>query len=798
VTLPQPAVPEPGYLQGLNPPQREAVLTTEGPVLVLAGAGTGKTAALTARLAHLIATRRAWPSEILAVTFTNKAAREMKERVGRIVGDAVEGMPWLGTFHSVAARMLRRHAELVGLQSNFTILDTDDQLRLLKQLISANDIDEKRWPARLLGGLIDRWKNRGWTPDQIDAGESEAYANGKGALLYRLYQDRLKALNACDFGDLLLHMLVILRTRRDVLELYQQRFKYVLVDEYQDTNQSQYLWLRLIAQERKNICCVGDDDQSIYSWRGAEIANILRFEKDFPGAKIVRLEQNYRSTPHILAAASGLIAHNGGRLGKTLWTDHSEGEKVHVVGVWDGPEEARRVAEEIEVAERRGSRARDIAILVRAQFQTREFEDRFIAIGLPYRIVGGFRFYERAEIRDALAYLRVIAQPADDLAFERIVNTPKRGLGDKAVARIHNLARTTGVPLMQAAAQILDTDELTPQARRALGNLVGDIARWRTMLSSPSSLGEGGVGGSASRGDAESRNRLQSSRGPKGGGGVPHPELARLVLDESGYTAMLQADRSAESAGRLENLAELTRAMEEYENLGAFLEHVSLVMENDEAKEAEKVTIMTIHAAKGLEFDTIFLAGWEEGVFPSQRALDEGGNASLEEERRLAYVAITRARRKCFIFHAANRRIYGQWTSSIPSRFVTELPEAHIHSEQTMSGGESLWRANWSERADPFADVARGQTRGPGWRRAVQNPSPLQGRGWERGSAPVEVKASAVSLGNPGRTDIALGQRVFHSKFGYGIVAEIEGNKLEIDFEHAGRKRVLDSFVSLG
>ncbi|HMC90829.1 MAG TPA: 3'-5' exonuclease, partial [Allosphingosinicella sp.] len=625
-----------------------------------------------------------------------------------------------------------------------------------KQLISANDIDEKRWPARLLGGLIDRWKNRGWTPGQIDAGEAEAYAGGKGALLYRLYQDRLKALNACDFGDLLLHMLVILRTHRDVLELYQQRFKYVLVDEYQDTNQSQYLWLRLLAQERKNICCVGDDDQSIYSWRGAEVANILKFEKDFLGAKVIRLEQNYRSTPHILAAASGLIAHNGGRLGKTLWTEEAEGEKVQVVGVWDGPEEARRVGDEIEAAGRRGTSASQVAILVRAQFQTREFEDRFIAIGLPYRIVGGFRFYERAEIRDALAYLRAIAQPADDLAFERIVNTPKRGLGDKAVARIHDLARRAGVPLMQAAAQILDTDELTPQARRALGNLVGDIARWRSRL-----------------------------------GELPHPELARLVLDESGYTAMLQADRSAESAGRLENLAELTRAMEEYENLGAFLEHVSLVMENDEAREAEKVTIMTIHAAKGLEFDTVFLAGWEEGVFPSQRALDEGGNASLEEERRLAYVAITRARRKCFIFHAANRRIYGQWTSSIPSRFVTELPADHIASEQTMSGGESLWRANWTERADPFADVSRGTTRGPGWRRAVTG-------GFERTPSRVmEVKASAVSLGNPGRGDIALGQRVFHSKFGYGLVAQIEGNKLEIDFEHAGRKRVLDSFVSV-
>jgi DNA helicase-2/ATP-dependent DNA helicase PcrA len=750
------ASPEPSYLSGLNPPQRDAVLTTEGPVLVLAGAGTGKTAALTARLAHLIATRRAWPSEILSVTFTNKAAREMKERVGRIIGDAVEGMPWLGTFHAIGAKMLRRHAELVGLQPNFSILDTDDQLRLLKQLITAADIDEKRWPARSLAGLIDRWKNRGWTPAQVDAGESEAYANGKGAQLYAAYQERLKTLNACDFGDLLLHMLVILRTNREVLAYYQQRFKYILVDEYQDTNQSQYLWLRLLAQERKNICCVGDDDQSIYSWRGAEVANILRFEIDFPGAKIVRLEQNYRSTPHILAAASGVIAQNSGRLGKTLWTEHDQGEKVSVIGVWDGPEEARRIGEEIESIQRRGGHLDDVAILVRAQFQTRELEDRFIAIGLPYRIVGGFRFYERAEIRDALAYLRVIAQPADDLAFERIVNTPKRGLGDKAVAKVHAHARAARVPLLAAAAQMLDSDELTPQARRALGNLVGDFARWRARL------------------DA-----------------LPHPELARLVLDESGYTAMLQADRSAESAGRLDNLTELARAMEEYETLGAFLEHVSLVMDNEADRDAEKVTIMTIHAAKGLEFGTVFLAGWEEGVFPSQRSLDEGGNASLEEERRLAYVAITRARHKCFIMHAANRRIYGQWTSSIPSRFVAELPAAHVEHQTTMSGGESLWRANWSERGDPFGDIQRGSGRGPGWQRAATG-------GFER-TPPrvVEARASAISLGNPGRTDISRGQRVFHSKFGYGTVAEIEGNKLEINFEQAGRKRVLDSFVSV-
>ena len=752
--------PEPAYLHGLNPPQREAVLTTEGPVLVLAGAGTGKTAALTARLAHLIATRKAWPSQILAVTFTNKAAREMKERISQISGGVIQGMPWLGTFHSVAARMLRSHAELVGLQSNFTILDTDDQLRVLKQLISAANLDEKRWPARQLAGLIDRWKNRGWTPRQVDAGESEAFAAGRGAELYGQYQDRLRTLNACDFGDLLLHMLVIFRTHADVLDAYRDRFRYLLVDEYQDTNQGQYEWLKLLAEPRRNLCCVGDDDQSIYSWRGAEVANILRFEKDFTGAKIIRLEQNYRSTSHILSAADGLIAHNAGRLGKTLWTDAGDGEKVRVIGVWDGPEEARRVGEEAEFHMRRGGSLDDIAILVRAQFQTREFEERFIAIGLSYQIIGGFRFYERAEIRDAIAYLRLVSQPADDLAFERIVNQPKRGLGDKAVATIHRHARVTQQPLLLAAATLLDSDELTSQARRSLGNFVADIARWRQMSSE-----------------------------------LPHPELARILLDESGYTAMLQADRSTESAGRLENLSELTRAMEEYDSLGAFLEHVSLVMDNDEARQGDRVTIMTIHAAKGLEFDIVYLAGWEEGVFPSQRALDEGGLASLEEERRLAYVAITRARRRATIFHAANRRIYGQWTSSIPSRFLAELPKPHIEEETTMSGGESLWRAQWSERADPFAHLGpaqsmRASTRGPGWQRASRgnfNPEPTR---------VIEARASAVSLGNQGRTDLELGQRVFHGKFGYGTIAAIEGNKLEIDFEHAGRKKVLDSFVS--
>jgi DNA helicase II / ATP-dependent DNA helicase PcrA len=754
---------EPPWLRGLNPPQREAVLTTEGPVLLLAGAGTGKTAALTARLAQIMYMRLAWPSEILAVTFTNKAAREMKERIGKMVGEAVEGMPWLGTFHSIGAKMLRRHAEVMGLQSNFTIIDTDDQIRLLKQLIQSEDIDDKRFPAKQLAGLIDKWKNRGLSPAELDADENEAYANGKGQAMYALYQKRMLALNACDFGDLLLHSLNLLKNNRDILEQYQQRFKYILVDEYQDTNAVQYLWLRLLAQTRKNIACVGDDDQSIYSWRGAEVANILRFEKDFPGAKIIKLEQNYRSTPHILAAASGLINANAERLGKTLWTELDDGEKVQVIGVWDGPEEARRVGDEIEALQLRGASLDHIAILVRAQHQTREFEDRFIQIGLNYKIVGGFRFYERAEIRDAIAYLRIINQPADDLAFERIVNTPKRGIGDKAVEKIHIIARASGMPLSLAAADMVGTDELTGKARKSLTDLVIDIARWR-----------------------DEAKRL------------PPSEMTRIMLDESGYTGMLQAERSVEASGRLENLNELTRAMEEYETLGDFLEHVSLVMDNESrGGGGAQITIMTIHAAKGLEYDNIFLVGWEEGLFPSQRSLDEGGLASLEEERRLAYVAITRARSKCTILHAANRRIYGQWTSSIPSRFITELPKEHIEAQDSMAGGASMWRANWSEREDPFAHLAaanqgRSNARGPGWQRAASaggfNASPTRLR---------ENTRSAASFAQPGRSDLSVGIRVFHEKFGYGIIQQIEGNKLEIDFETAGPKRMMDSFVSV-
>ena len=748
---------EPPYMDGLNAAQREAVLTTEGPVLLLAGAGTGKTRALTSRLAHIIFTRRAWPSEILAVTFTNKAAREMQHRMAGLLGGVAEGMAVLGTFHSVASRMLRRNAGLVGLEANFSILDTDDQLRLLKQVLVEANIDEKRWPAKGLASLIDRWKNRGWTPANVPATEEGGYEN-KSVALYARYQERLVNLNAADFGDLLLHMLTIFTTHPDVLTEYQRRFKYILVDEYQDTNVSQYLWLRLLAQERKNIACVGDDDQSIYSWRGAEVANILRFDKDFPGATVIRLEQNYRSTPHILGAAGGLIAKNSGRLGKTLWTERNHGERVKVVGVWDGPEEARLTGDAIERLQREGASLNDTAILVRAQFQTREFEDRFITTGLPYKIVGGFRFYERAEVRDAIAYLRVVVQPADGLAFERIVNTPKRGLGDKAMQALHAYARSSGKPLSRAASALIETDELTPAARRSLTAFMTDLSRWRAQV------------------DA-----------------LPHPELARIVLEESGYVAMYQNQRTSDADGRLENLIELTRAMEDFESMTAFLDHVSLVMENEKSDAEERVTIMTLHAAKGLEFDHVFLVGWEEGVFPSQRALDEGGNASLEEERRLAYVGITRAKRAATISHAANRRIYGQWTSSIPSRFVSDLPEDHIDVSSTMSGGPSLWRAALAG-ADPFADVTRGAGRGPGWARASERGG---GSVPGRGGLQIEARASAVSVGQPGRKGVGIGTRVFHSKFGYGAVTALDGNKLEIDFEKAGAKRVLDSFIEV-
>ena len=757
------------YMDGLNPAQRDAVEKLEGPVLMLAGAGTGKTRALTTRVVHLLNTGTARPNEILAVTFTNKAAREMKSRVSNLIGQ-VEGMPWMGTFHSICVKLLRRHAELVSLKSNFTILDGDDQLRLLKQLISASRIDDKRWPARQLAGIIDGWKNRAWVPDKVPESQVAAY-NHMGVEIYKQYQQRLRDLNAVDFGDLLLHVVEIFQTHLDILERYQRFFKYILVDEYQDTNVAQYLWLRLLAQGHQNICCVGDDDQSIYGWRGAEVGNILRFETDFPGAYVVRLEQNYRSTPHILGAGGRLIDGNKERLGKTLWTEKPEGEKVRLIGHWDGEEEARWIGEEVE-ASQLGTRGRDpydlesMAILVRASHQMRAFEDRFLTIGLPYRVIGGPRFYERMEIRDAMGYFRLVVSSDDDLAFERIVNTPKRGLGEKAQQKIQLTARNNGVSLMEGAQILLNDGGLSGKGAIELAQLLDSIARWREQMQL---------------------------------GLANHAELAEIILDESGYTAYWQNDKTPEGPGRLENLKELIKALEGFENLQGFLEHVSLIMDNEQEADGSKISIMTLHGAKGLEFPMVFLPGWEDGLFPSQRSMDESGTKGLEEERRLAYVGITRAEEVCTISFAANRRVYGQWQSALPSRFIDELPGEHVDvlTPPGLYGG-GYGAAGISESANPVAQDMSGSDiferaskadvyNSPGWRRLEQ-----RGRKQEI-SEPLMQKNITIDLA--AISSFGLGDRVFHLKFGYGEVMNIEGDKLDIEFDKAGSKKVVAQYI---
>ena len=810
------------YLAELNPEQREAVETLDGPVLVLAGAGTGKTRVLTTRIAHILNLGRAHPREILSVTFTNKAAREMKLRVGQMVGQIVEGMPWMGTFHSIGVKILRRHAELVGLNSNFTILDTDDQIRLIKQILQAEKLDEKRWPARMFAMILDGWKNRGLTPDQVPAGEAASFANGKGRKIYISYQERLKTLNAADFGDLLLECIRLFRQNTDILRQYQQRFKFILVDEYQDTNVAQYLWLRLLSQpmaslpaltpettphpdplpqgerEKKNICCVGDDDQSIYGWRGAEVDNILRFDHDFPGAKVIRLERNYRSTGHILAAASHLIVHNEGRLGKTLRTEDVLGEKVTVTGGWDSEEEARSIGEEIEQLQRYAREngvdhpLDEIAILVRASFQMREFEERFIQLGLPYRVIGGPRFYERAEIRDALAYLRVIAQPADDLAFERIVNVPKRGLGDATIQMLHDHARKQRIPLSEAAAAISATDEMKPKPRMALRELMASFELWRAKMNT-----------------------------------LPHNELAEIVLDESGYTQMWQNDKSADAAGRLENLKELVRSMQDFENLQGFLEHISLVMDRDSGEAEQAVNIMTLHSAKGLEFDTVFLPGWEEGLFPHQRSLDESGRNGLEEERRLAHVGLTRARKRAKIYFATNRRIHGMWTTTVPSRFLDELPEEHVEVKEPSGGSGGFGMSGYGASRFDETNSFGSSYNTPGWQRAQKAKEARKGEFSENGrpkyvpdgvfnqdeefaeasarkppksparkpNVPLTIEGKLVAKSTVNASTFGVGARVFHQKFGNGNVTAVDGNKLTIRFDHAGEKRVVDSFV---
>ena len=723
----------PPYLSALNPEQQSAVQAVDGPVLVLAGAGTGKTRVLTTRIAHIIMQGKAFPGQILAVTFTNKAANEMKERVEKLLHHGDEDTPptasgtWLGTFHSIGAKILRRHAELIGFSQDFTILDADDQIRLLKQIISEQNIDNQRYPAKLLMSVIQSWKDKGLTPEKLDAAHSEDGTGGLAYRLYPIYQHRLKTLNAMDFGDLLLHCLSLFTEHQHILNEYTHRFKYILVDEYQDTNIAQYLWLRLLSIGHKNICCVGDDDQSIYGWRGAEVGNILKFEKDYPEAKIIRLERNYRSTPHILAAASGLIAHNKGRMGKTLWTDESDGELVRIKSIWDDGEEARFVGEEIEAFQRDGISLDEMAVLVRAGYQTRSFEERFITLGVPYRVIGGLRFYERMEVRDAVAYLRVIAQPNDDLAFERIVNTPKRGIGKATLEKLHATARANNTSLYKAIEMMLESGELKGKSATTLQQLLGKFDHWR----------------------------LQSQE-------LPLPELADNVLDESGYRAMWEQDKSPEAPGRLENLRELIRALGEFPKVQDFLEHVGLVMDTAGTEAStEMVNIMSLHAAKGLEFDVAFLTGWEEGLFPSQRTMDEKGTTGLEEERRLAYVGITRAKQYCIISHAANRRIYNQWQSSIPSRFLGELPEDHI---EMLDGGPAGGRAKGPEL----------------FRKEVED---------------IFSNAVSATSADDDAPTFKKGQRVFHQKFGYGIVIIIEGDHLTIAFKHAGKKKVMADYI---
>ncbi len=755
----------PDYLKGLNAEQSDAVLSTKGPLLVLAGAGTGKTRVLTTRIAHILASNLARSSEILSVTFTNKAALEMRERIGQLVGSSVEGMTWLGTFHSISAKILRRHAELVGLKSDFTILDTDDQIRLIKQLLKAENIDEKRWPARQFANIMDGWKNRGLLPNDVrstHAGMSHTsmFANGLGDKLYADYQARLTSLNAADFGDLLLLCIRLFRENPDVLAIYHKRFKYMLVDEYQDSNVAQYLWLRLLAQGRPaseaNICVVGDDDQSIYGWRGAEVDNILRFEKDFPGAKIIKLERNYRSTGNILEAASKVISNNEGRFSKVLHTDGGEkGEKLKLTSLWDSEEEARHVSEQIEQLQRQGEVLNSMAILVRTSAQMREFEESFIKLGINYRVIGGAKFYERREIRDALAYFRLTHQQDFDLALERIINVPKRGLGNATIEVLHLAARGQNIPLMQAIRQLIETEELGAKQRNTLSSLIGQFDDWSARAANTELF-----------------------------------ELAEAILDESGYSAMWQNAKTADAPGRLENLKELVNFMQEFKTLGEFLEHISLVLERSSNDSADAVSIMTLHGAKGLEFNNVFLPGWEEGLFPSQRSLDENGNKGLEEERRLAYVGITRAKKRIFFSLAQNRRIHGRYQTALPSRFLDELPPEIVEVSDSGSsfggygyGGASGNVASKFDEKDPFDKAYES----PAWKqRRAQNADHKTIEG--------EFFESSVDIG----TGFRIGQRVIHLKFGEGVITNVEGKKLSIDFNRVGRKKVLESFVKKG
>ena len=731
----------------LNEVQKEAVLHDNGPLLVLAGAGTGKTGVLTTRLARILMENMALPGEILSVTFTNKAANEMKSRVGNLIGDMVTGLKWLGTFHSIGAQILRQYPEKVGLKNGFVILDTDDQLRLLKQIIKEENIDDKKWSAKGLLSLIDKWKNKGLGPNQISSDDGDYFANGKGKVLYKKYQEQLKFFNAADFGDLILECIRLFNENPDILESFQNRFKYMLVDEYQDTNTSQYTLLKLLSGKWKNICCVGDDDQSIYSWRGAEVTNILKFEKDFLHSKIIRLEQNYRSTGNILAAASKLIETNESRFGKTLWTSSNGGEKVSVTSTWDGEEEARIITDEIEQQSLNKKNLDEVAILVRASFQMREFEDRFVSIGLPYKVIGGPRFYERKEIRDANAYFRLAIQPNDSLALERILNVPKRGIGETTLKKIKDYAKNNNIPTIDSIRDLIKTSEIKPKTKISLGHFIELTERWNDLIAE--------------------RN---------------HYEMAEIILEDSGYLEMLRNDDTITAAGRLDNIKELFRSIEPFESLNAYLEHISLVMEIDKNPEGNKVSLMTLHAAKGLEFDYVFLPGWEEGVFPNQRSLDEGGVKSLEEERRLAYVGITRAKIKSSIFYAANRKMHNQWLSSIPSRFVNELPEDNIEVNLSHFSGN---KGNFTDiKEDDIFDQSDYST--PGWERAK-----IQSLSNKR----IQEEEKIISVDT--NSKFSPGMLVMHKKFGKGKIQTVDGKKLTISFGDNGIRKVMENFVDI-
>jgi DNA helicase-2/ATP-dependent DNA helicase PcrA len=731
------------YLGDLNSEQEKAVRQTDGPVLVLAGAGTGKTKALTARVAYLIKSLNVRSHNILAVTFTNKAANEMKFRIEEHIGHLSEGLKWIGTFHSICVKILRRHAEKVNLNSNFTIINTDDQIRLLRQVIKLESIDEKKWPPRLLAYIIDQWKNKALTYQNIP--EDDLQFDGKAKKLYEIYQSRLRTLNAVDFGDLILHVIEILKTDTSLLFNYQNLFKYILVDEYQDTNMAQYLLLRLLAQGSKNICCVGDDDQSIYGWRGAEIGNILKFEKDFPGATVIRLEQNYRSTSNILGAASGLIESNQGRLGKTLWTESNVGDKVQIIKHIDGKDEVSWICDDIyNKIKSEKIKFSDIAILFRATWQFRDFEDLLLRRDIPHIIIGGTRFFDRQEIKDAVAYLRIINSDADSLALERIINVPKRGIGEKSLQQLHNIAREKNFRLIDAVRHAVKTGLVGKKIQENLGRFIDMLDLWRDV------------------GSADKKN---------------HIDLVEQVLDESGYTDMLQNEQTPESEGRLENLKELVSSLNDFSDLQAFLDHVSLVMENQVDRNPDKVSLMTLHASKGLEFKQVYLPGWEEETFPNKKSLDDNGQNGLEEERRLAYVGITRAKLLCTISSAESRYKFGDFNFNLESRFIKELPNNYVE-DLTPSGFQSsnaLNQSNFLEQEPSFY-------RSPGWSRLQNNMA--------NNSSPFFNSASNVNK------IFNVGDRVFHEKFGYGIITELEADKALVDFEKADRKNIKTAFLT--